>query len=117
MRMPSRGGGGTDAAAQQQQEQVREARGPSDKQRQYSGRQRIESAGVPDARLVQRAPRHRDDVVRGDAGRLVNDEPAVRTIRIGGPSRHTTGGASVSTPAPGAMAGAIAASSDARAVR
>ena len=72
---------------------------------------------MPDARLLQRAPGHRDDVVGGDAGRLVDDEPAVWTVRIGGPSRHTTGGASVSTPAPGAMAGAIAASSEARAVR
>ena len=41
---------------------------------------------MPDARLPQRAPRHRDDVVRGEAGRLVDDEPAVWTVRTGGPS-------------------------------
>ena len=72
---------------------------------------------MPDARLLQRTPGHRDDVVGGNAGRLVDDEPAVWTVRIGGPSCHATGGASVSTPAPGAMAGAMAASNEARAVR
>jgi hypothetical protein len=57
--------------------EAREARGASDEQQQEAGREGIERARVADAFLAERPARDRDDVVRRNAGGLVDEEQAV----------------------------------------
>ncbi len=51
-----------------------EPRGAAEEENQESGRERVERPRVPDSFLAEGAPRDGDDVVRGDAGRLVDEQ-------------------------------------------
>ena len=80
------------------------------------GRHRIERAGMSDARLTQRAPRHGDDVVRGEAGGLVDDETALGRAGASPAAPHARAARRDRARAPAAIAGVIASSIAARAV-
>jgi hypothetical protein len=51
--------------------------GTADDERENSGGERIEGAGMADAGGAEGAPHARNDVVRGGARRFVDDEEAV----------------------------------------
>ena len=55
-------------------QELGQARGVADEQDEEARRERIERAGVPDPRRLQRPPREGDDVVRGGTARLVEEE-------------------------------------------
>ena len=59
-------------------EELREAGGLADEQDEEAGRERIERAGVADARRHQRAARTRHDIVGRRARRFVDEERAVQ---------------------------------------
>ena len=64
-------------------EQTGDVADPDD---QHAGGAGVEGAGVADAALAQTTAQHADDVVAGDAGRLVDDRDPVHTRRT--PTSH-----------------------------
>src|SRR6185436_9443976 len=64
-------------------EELRKARRAAEQQHEDAGGHRIERAGMSYARLPKAAARDGDDVVRGQARRLVDDEAAFRRAGSG----------------------------------
>src|SRR5690606_8802592 len=67
-------------------EELRQSRRAPDEQHEHARSERIERPRVSDPSLAEHAARARNDVVRGPAGRLVDDEDPIHRVSLA-PSR------------------------------